>query len=325
MSPTASPTATPVPLSPGTGSGIGIPDTTSTITSPTTSSGRRRNGRPGTDNPRPAAQEQGVTGGYTPEADVVFNIGESSSNINNIIEVDVIIEEVNRVLTDHETADIEVIIEKITQALLGLTFIDINEAFEKIAQILLNQGIVEIDYILEEIAEILLLLSFDIFEELIQTWPTNDIIRVPIGREVIYRMNGVNWIEIPMDTTAFVSEQGSIMIPLRFLTYALRENVQWEIDSALAILSSPLGDILVAPGQTEMTINGSSVTIADRFGNVVAASLRNDRIMIPMSALANAFNIEYRWDPITQEAVFYPFRPLQQQMEDGILPVNPNG
>jgi len=214
-------------------------------------------------------------------------------------------------LSDRDITDIEVIIEEIAQVLSDRDDIDINAALEEIARILSDRDIDEIDYILEKLAEILRLLNVDMLEELIQTLLINDIIRIPMGGSVIYRGDGINWTEIPMDTTAFISEQGSIMIPLRFLTYALREDVQWESSSTLATLSSPAGNILVVPGQTEMTINGSSATIVDRFGNVVAASLRNDRIMIPMSALGSAFNIEYRWDPIAQEAVFYPFRSLQ--------------
>ena len=237
---------------------------------------------------------------------------------NNTVEVDVVIEEVNRVLTDREIPGIDEIIDEIiyeiTQALSGQDTIDIDTVLEKIAQILSDHDIDEIDYILEELAEILLrlALSSDMLDDLLHMWLNHDIIRVPMGREVIYRGDGINWVETPMDTTAFVSEQGSIMIPIRFLTYALRENVQWEGHSAIATLFSPVGEITVIPGQTVMTVNGGSVTITDRFGNVVPAYLRNDRIMIPMSALGNAFNIEYRWDSITQEAIFYPLRPLNQ-------------
>ena len=145
-----------------------------------------------------------------------------------------------------------------------------------------------------------------------------EIIRVPMDEKIIYRGYGTNWVETHMDTTAFISEQSSIMIPIRFLTYAMREPVQWDCDNALATLSSLQGDILITRGETEMTVNGKTLTITDRFGNTVPAFLRweHDRLLIPMSALGTAFNVQYRWDEVAREAIFYPLRPLNRRLTD---------
>ncbi|MCL2421034.1 MAG: InlB B-repeat-containing protein [Defluviitaleaceae bacterium] len=142
-----------------------------------------------------------------------------------------------------------------------------------------------------------------------------EIIRVPMGSSTIYRgfAGGTHWTETHMDTTAFAAEDGSIMIPIRFLTYALRNEVQWAGDISVATLVNGGSNIQVSPAAKVMYIDGHPIQITNRFGNIVPAFLRaeHDRILIPMSALGEAFNIEYEWDADTQTAIFFPNRPLR--------------
>ncbi|MCL2421035.1 MAG: InlB B-repeat-containing protein [Defluviitaleaceae bacterium] len=142
-----------------------------------------------------------------------------------------------------------------------------------------------------------------------------EIIRVSMGSTTIYRgfTGSTNWVETRMDATAFVAEDGSIMIPIRFLTYALRDEVQWSWDASVASLDSGDISIQISPATSVLYINGHTVQITNRFGNVASALIRpeHDRILIPMSALGQAFNIEYEWDADTQTAIFFPNRPLR--------------
>jgi len=133
-----------------------------------------------------------------------------------------------------------------------------------------------------------------------------DIIRVSVGSNVIYRSHGDSWIETPMDTTAFMSDEGSVMVPVRFLNYALGHDVQWDAENSLATISSETTTVSITPGETAMTVNGVDTTITDSLGNAVSAYLENDRIFLPMNALGDAFDLEYRWSYEDQEVTFYP-------------------
>ncbi|MCL2421423.1 MAG: InlB B-repeat-containing protein [Defluviitaleaceae bacterium] len=141
----------------------------------------------------------------------------------------------------------------------------------------------------------------------------NDIIRIPINHHTIYRGDGVTWTETTMDTTAFIAADGSVMIPIRFLTYSLRYPVLWDPNLRTATLNPGDNQILITAGSAVMGRAGqTSIPITNRFGASVPAYLRpeHDRILLPMRALGMAFNIEYEWDEEAQEALFYPLRPL---------------
>ena len=158
-------------------------------------------------------------------------------------------------------------------------------------------------------------------EEITEPAPIrHDIIRIPINRNVIYRGDGINWTETPMDTTAFITDDGSIMIPIRFLTYALGHRMYWDQDTSTAVTFVPgVGDIQISPGSSVINIDGHDTRITNRYGTSVPAYMRADhgRIFIPMSALGIVFNIEYRWDEGAQEVIFYPARLLNPNAETG--------
>ncbi|MCL2422161.1 MAG: InlB B-repeat-containing protein, partial [Defluviitaleaceae bacterium] len=154
-----------------------------------------------------------------------------------------------------------------------------------------------------------------LIDEIAQSLQYQDIIRIPINHYAIYRGDGVHWVETAMDTTAFIAEDGSIMIPIRFLTYSLRYPVLWDTESLTATLNPGDHQIQITAGSTVMDGAGDvSIPITNRFGAAVPAYLRldHDRILLPMHALGTAFNIEYRWDREAQEAIFYPLRPLSR-------------
>jgi len=136
---------------------------------------------------------------------------------------------------------------------------------------------------------------------------------VPIGREVIYRGDGINWTETPMDTVAFItSDNETVMIPIRFLAYALLQAVYWSDDESTATLSPGTADIEISPWAITMMVRGETISIRNCGGILIPAYLHaeHERILIPLRALGEVFNISFRFDEDAQEAVFYPAIPL---------------
>ena len=134
-----------------------------------------------------------------------------------------------------------------------------------------------------------------------------NIIRIPLDNHVIYRNDGTNLMEVRMDAPAFVSEEGTLMVPLRFSAYALGYDVSWNCDIFTATLSYDYSSIQVTPGSNVIKINGQDVPILDEKGSIFPAYLHLDyeRIFIPINALSLVFNIEYSWDERAQEVILY--------------------
>jgi len=305
-SPEPSPTAIPSPspeVSPSPQPTI-VPSPSPT---PTSTTGRRYVNR--NFNPRAGAGRQQANRDVdeTP-SETVSTTHTNDGDFNVIYELTKILQ--NRNLSE---ADINFIIDEVTEALVnyeGAT-IELNTLAEKIMQILSDFGLNEneINGIAREFVGVIAVLIR------IRDGQLNEaIIRAPVGRTTVYRTDnsGINWEVTNMDTTTFIAADGTVMVSIRFMTYAMRAQVQWNSTSSSATLSTIGTNIQLMIGSATMIINGHARQMFNNRGLLAPAYLRaeHNRIFIPISAVGEAFNIEYRFDNITQEAVFYLSRPL---------------
>jgi len=113
------------------------------------------------------------------------------------------------------------------------------------------------------------------------------------------------------DAAAF-NHDGTMMIPIRFISYALglsADDIIWAngvggAGGTVSIMGPNNRTIRFQVGSTEMLINGGPVTMADAMGRPVAAMNVNDRVFIPFRQIGNAFSIPVEWDAEAGEAIF---------------------
>jgi len=94
-----------------------------------------------------------------------------------------------------------------------------------------------------------------------------------------------NGIEQIMDIAPFVSQNGRTMVPIRFVTEALDGEVVWNGEDRRVSLI--LGDDLIQMyiGENAMEVNGINIPIDE------AAIIKNDRTLIPLRAVSEAFGL----------------------------------
>ena len=231
--------------------------------------------------------------------------------------IDDVIDELASILQDRDFSEEEVasILEEISEALANYEGdeIELDTLTEKLAEILLDYGLSE-DEIYEFIREFVEALEELIEEEIEDELINEIIIRAPIGLTTVYRSDdyGMNWRPTDMDTTTFMEEDGTVMISIRFITYAWGADVYWNADTSTATISTDDLAIQLTVGSAAMFVNGEIRPLLDNRGMLAPAYLRaeHSRMFIPMSSVGEAFNVEYRFDEISQEAVFYLSRPL---------------
>ncbi len=91
--------------------------------------------------------------------------------------------------------------------------------------------------------------------------------------------------------------EGRTLVPLRSVFEALGATVEW--DNETRSVTSVKGDttITLAVDSKEMTVNGTVKTLD------VPACIMNDRTMVPVRAVAEAFGCEVSWDNETRTVV----------------------
>jgi len=229
--------------------------------------------------------------------------------------IDDVIEELANILQDRDFSEEDVahIIEEIFEALANYEedIIELDTFTEKITQILLDYGLSE-DEIYDFIREFIEVLEILIIED--DVLINEKIIRAPVSHTTVYRTDngGINWEVTNMDTTTFMAEDGTVMISIRFITYAWGADVHWNSITSTATLSTDDLTIQLTVGSAAMFVNGQIRPLLNNQGMLSPAYLRaeHSRMFIPMSSVGEAFNVEYRFDDITREAVFYLSRPL---------------
>ncbi|MGR6837130.1 copper amine oxidase N-terminal domain-containing protein [Syntrophomonas erecta] len=108
-----------------------------------------------------------------------------------------------------------------------------------------------------------------------------------------YTMNGV---EKTMDVAPYIKGDRTYL-PLRYVGYALGiddNNIWWDGANQTVTLKSGSTVVQVKIGSNAMLINGAAVTMD------VAPEISNDRTMLPIRFLAEAFGHQVGWDATTQ-------------------------
>jgi len=135
------------------------------------------------------------------------------------------------------------------------------------------------------------------------------IIRAPIGHNHIYRSDdsGESWDTTYMDTTTFIAEDGTVMISIRFLTYAMQAQLHWNQATATASLLVDGTVVRATVGSAMLRVGGEEYLMLNNSLMPAPVYLRaeHNRMFIPMSAIGLAFGVDYRFDGDSQEAVFY--------------------
>jgi hypothetical protein len=138
--------------------------------------------------------------------------------------------------------------------------------------------------------------------------PLQSEVRVAAGR-LTMTIDGVE--SQTFDAAAF-NHDGTMMIPIRFISYALgltADDIIWAngvggAGGTVSIIGPNNRTVRFQVGSSEMLINGGPVTMADAMGRPVEAMNVNDRVFIPFRQIGNAFNVPVEWDAEAGEAIF---------------------
>lgn len=103
----------------------------------------------------------------------------------------------------------------------------------------------------------------------------------------------INGVKIPLDAPAYISEEGRTMVPLRFISERFDADVEFENGS---IRITKDGDVFeTTVGSDKYTLNGEERTMD------TASVIVNDRTMVPVRAVAEAFEMKVEWNGETRE------------------------
>jgi hypothetical protein len=101
-------------------------------------------------------------------------------------------------------------------------------------------------------------------------------------------------------------KNGRTYLPLRYVGYALGigdNSVLWQSSKQTAHLAKLQRLVSVKAGEKKLTVNGHTIPID------AAAELREGRMMLPLRALAEAFDCRVEWKPDTKQVIIYTDMP----------------
>lgn len=109
----------------------------------------------------------------------------------------------------------------------------------------------------------------------------------------VYNINGY----VRHDVAPFV-QNNRTYLPLRYVAYACGigdNSIRWDNDSQTAYLAHNGEIMAVRVGSKVITVGGREVTTD------APAEIVQDRVMLPLRAVAEAFGCDVRWDGTTQQ------------------------
>ncbi|ADZ85083.1 stalk domain-containing protein [Cellulosilyticum lentocellum] len=102
---------------------------------------------------------------------------------------------------------------------------------------------------------------------------------------------------IEMDATVMISKSNRLLVPVRYLAYALNispEQIKWHAKTKeVEILGSKR--IVIGIGKTYMLVNGIEVPLLEK------AQIINGRTYLPIGDICRAFEVSYSWDNNTKQ------------------------
>lgn len=125
--------------------------------------------------------------------------------------------------------------------------------------------------------------------------PVQPKVRFTVG-EGAYKLDSVSY---PMDASPYVSIHQRIMVPIRYVAYALGvdvEDLKWDGPSQTITLK----------GDNPMTINAVTGEMVVGGKNYVLSEIRSmgGRIFVPVGEIGRAFGLEVDWDSESRTATF---------------------
>ncbi|MBU5669439.1 NEAT domain-containing protein [Peptoniphilus sp. MSJ-1] len=104
----------------------------------------------------------------------------------------------------------------------------------------------------------------------------------------------VNNKEIKPETPAYI-ENGRTMVPLRFISEALGEKVDWKNETKTVVIGDNKASLVI--GSKEIQANGKNITIDS------PAVIKDSRTFVPLRAIAEILGAKVDWDGNTRSVV----------------------
>lgn len=122
-----------------------------------------------------------------------------------------------------------------------------------------------------------------------------------ITNKVILTLNSniavYNGQTVEMDAAVMISKSNRLLVPIRYLAYALNvspEQIKWHAKTKeVEILGSKR--IVIGIGKTYMLVNGIKVPLLEK------AQIINGRTYLPIGDICRAFEVSYSWDNKTKQ------------------------
>ncbi len=120
------------------------------------------------------------------------------------------------------------------------------------------------------------------------TTPAPEVLTVESGDEITVKVND-KAVVFP-DAKPFLDDNGRTQVPVRAVSEMLNAKVDWQQDSATAVITKDNGDtVKIKLNSNVMTINEKSVQMD------TAATLKDDRTFIPVRFVAEALGLTVNW------------------------------
>jgi hypothetical protein len=121
----------------------------------------------------------------------------------------------------------------------------------------------------------------------------NQEIRLPIGKKSVT----VNGEEQPLDTPAIL-ENGKSYVPLYFVSDHLYVPLKWDNDARTVTIDVPDGiKMVLKVDRSDAQVNGQTVKLE------APAIIRQDRVYVPISFVAEQMGIQVSWDSDANEVI----------------------
>ncbi len=123
--------------------------------------------------------------------------------------------------------------------------------------------------------------------------------------QVIFSLNQkVLWLngeEINIDTATYISKNNRLMVPVRYIAYALnisQDQIKWDKSSRTVTI---LGErkIVITIGQEYMLVDSKKVMLNE------CAVIKDGRTFLPIGDICRAFNLQYTWDNTLKQLTVY--------------------
>lgn len=164
----------------------------------------------------------------------------------------------------------------IKQKLLKL-FIEKQISLEEAKKLVLSESESQINSRIHKLA--------DMMQEIKEVNP----VLLFVGKPIAYAGGTAGKIDTDIRVIPVVEDERTL-IPLRFIAEKLGAQVQWDESTATAEIKNDLHKIEITLGENSLKVDGKKITLD------VPAKLMQDRVMVPLRAVTDAFGKKVLWD-----------------------------